>query len=480
MGLTPVLCAGGREAIARLERNGGAEFGVVVLDLMMPDKDGMAVMDAMRARQTGIPVVVQTAKGAISTVVAAMRAGAFDFVVKPVSPEKMKATLESALKMRGADPKAGVSAAGFDDAAASPMLRDIFAKAMKAARSTIPLLIEGETGVGKEWLARAIRASGPRRNAPFVAVNCGALPSELVESILFGHERGAFTDASGRHEGKFLEADGGTLFLDEVGELPPAAQVKLLRVLQDGEIDPVGSRAPVKTDVRIISATNRDLKALVAGGRFRDDLYYRLNAFELEIPPLRRRQEEIGGLARLFLARYAKLEQPGQTREITPAAMRLLQSYDWPGNIRQLENAIHRAVVLGDGRALDVGDFPQISALMGAGEGDGRLAGPGAASGGEDVRSSERNPAPEPATAAGGAGARGPAGPGAVNGDAPAVSIQSEDGQVRRLEDIEADLIRFALVHYGGRMSEIARRLGIGRSTLYRKIREYKIDVAES
>ena len=244
----------------------------------------------------------------------------------------------------------------------SPAMQPVLA-AEKAAASAIPVLIEGESGVGKELIARAIHGSGDRRAKPFVAVNCGAMPENLVESILFGHEKGAFTGATEKHTGKFVEADGGTLFLDEVGELPPAAQVKLLRALQEGEVEPVGGRKTVKVDVRIISATNRDLIADVKAGRFREDLFYRLHVFPISVPPLRQRREDIPELARHFLARFAA-EEGKRVRGISAEALALLAAYRWPGNVRQLENAIFRAVVLADGEQIGIDEFPQIAAQV--------------------------------------------------------------------------------------------------------------------
>ena len=235
--------------------------------------------------------------------------------------------------------------------------------AEKAAASTIPVLVSGKSGVGKELIARAIHGSGERRAKPFIAVNCGAMPENLVESILFGHEKGSFTGATERHVGKFVEASGGTLFLDEVGELPAAAQVKLLRAIQEGEVEPVGARKTVKVDVRIVSATNRDLIADVKAGRFREDLFYRLHVFPITVPPLRERPADIPALARHFLARFAA-EEGKRIRLIAPEALRVLAAFSWPGNIRQLENALFRAVVLAEGDTIGLAEFPQISAQV--------------------------------------------------------------------------------------------------------------------
>ena len=248
----------------------------------------------------------------------------------------------------------------------SPSMQAVLRNAEKAATSTIPVLIEGESGVGKELIARAIHGSGERRAKPFIAVNCGAIPDNLVESLLFGHEKGAFTGATERHIGKFVEASGGTLFLDEVGELPPAAQVKLLRAIQEGEVEPVGARKSVKVDVRLISATNRNLMADVTDGRFRDDLFYRLHVFPISVPPLR---ERAAGHSRSCAAFPRPLRRRrGQAHPPRSAPMRLAccAAYRWPGNVRQLENAVFRAVVLAEGDSIGAGEFPQIAAQRSA------------------------------------------------------------------------------------------------------------------
>jgi DNA-binding NtrC family response regulator len=288
------------------------------------------------------------------------------------------------------------------------------------------------------------------------------MPENLVESILFGHEKGSFTGATERHTGKFVEASGGTLFLDEVGELPPAAQVKLLRAIQEGEVEPVGARRPVKVDVRIISATNRDLIADVKAGRFREDLFYRLHVFPITVPPLRERAADIPALARHFLARFAA-EEGKRVRVIAPEAVRLLAAYAWPGNIRQLENALFRAVVLADGDTLSTAEFPQIASQMAVPE-TASAAGQGIEMAGHDAEDCEGvsiEAAPlQPQQHV------------AVLGPPSADSLPVLDaaGDVRPLDEIEADLIRFAIAHYRGQMSEVARRLRIGRSTLYRKL----------
>src|SRR6201989_1085074 len=305
----------GDAAIALLTAPDAAAVDAVVLDLVMPGLDGMGVLDKIREAGLNIPVIVQTAHGGIDNVVSAMRAGAHDFVVKPVGMERLQVSLRNALNtsaLKGELQRIRHSREGrltFSDIITrSDAMAAVLRIAQKAAASQIPVLIEGECGVGQELFARAIHGSGERKSKPFVAVNCGAIPDNLVESILFGHEKGAFTGATERHTGKFVEAHGGTLFLDEVSELPLAAQVKLLRALQEGAVEAVGGRRPVKVDVRIISPTNRKLLDRVKGGHFREDLFYPLHVLPLTIPPLRQRREDIPHLLRHFLARFCAEE----------------------------------------------------------------------------------------------------------------------------------------------------------------------------
>ncbi|MDC7787928.1 sigma-54 dependent transcriptional regulator [Rhodoplanes sp. TEM] len=457
-GFEAVTADGGDAAVALLADPQAPAVDAVVLDLVMPDLDGLGVLARLREAGHAVPVIVQTAHGGIDNVVSAMRAGAVDFVVKPVGPERLLVSLRNALAARalaGELSRLKRSRAGTltvdDIVTRSPAMRAVLRAAEKAAASTIPVLVGGESGVGKELLARAIHGSGERRARPFVAVNCGALPDTLVESILFGHEKGAFTGASEKHLGKFVEASGGTLFLDEVGELPAAAQVKLLRALQEGEVEPVGGRRPVKVDVRLISATNRDLIADVAAGRFREDLFYRLHVFPITVPPLRTRREDIPDLVRHFLVRFAA-EEGRRVRRVSAEAIALLARHPWPGNVRQLENAVFRAVVLAEGDELGPGEFPQIAATAGPA--------PAAPEGGLATVLPQSAPV---ATA-----------PVSLDDTAPPeaglIPLLGRDGEVRPLDEIEAEAIRFAIAHYGGQMSEVARKLKIGRSTLYRKL----------
>ncbi|WP_029353088.1 sigma-54 dependent transcriptional regulator [Bosea sp. 117] len=472
-GHEPVVAEGGDEAIRRITAAGEAPIDCVVLDLVMPDLDGLGVLGKLRSLGIDVPVIVQTAHGGIDTAVTAVRAGAFDFVVKPVGAERLQVSLANALAaqvLKGEVRRMRRSASGMLDVAdissRSTRMQAALRLAAKAAGSSIPVLIEGESGVGKEIVARAIHGSGERRSKPFVTVNCGAIPANLAESILFGHERGAFTGAEARHAGRFFEADGGTLFLDEIGELPMDAQVKLLRVLQEGEVDPVGARRPVKVDVRIISATNRDLVALTRAGGFREDLFYRLHVFPITLPPLRERSEDIPDLVRRFVARFAA-EEGKPIRTVSAAAMRLLCSHRWPGNVRQLENVVFRAVVLAEGDRIDVEELPQLAAAAA----NAPEQGPGVEIPDFDLSIAIR-PGGVPRLVQ-------------VTADAPATSFTpvagalamlAASGHVRSLEDIEAEVIRFAIDHYKGRMTEVARRLGIGRSTLYRKLAELGLD----
>ncbi|MDG1824663.1 MAG: sigma-54 dependent transcriptional regulator [Henriciella sp.] len=438
-----------------------ASVDVVLLDLTMPGLSGMDTLEMLSERRPELPVVMLTATSGIDTIVSAMRARAVDFIVKPANPERVVVSIRNALKLSsltGEVKRLTRKAEGgmsFDDMIASaPVMKQVMRLGQRAAASDIPVLILGESGVGKEVIARCIQGASDRSGKPFISVNCGAIPENLVESILFGHEKGAFTGAVARSAGKFVEADGGTLFLDEVGELPLEMQVKLLRALQEGEVDPVGARRPVKVDVRIISATNRDLASRVKEGAFREDLYYRLNVYPVEMPNLRERVEDIPALVDHFIGRF----NASEGTRITSASddtLRILCAFDWPGNVRQLENAVFRAVVLCDGDVLQPHDFPQISGVM-----------PEIASLPEvPARVQPANDALPPIVAA----------PVAMTNEASPVPVM-EDGEVRSLSAVERDLIAHAIDFYAGHMSEVSRRLGIGRSTLYRKVREYGLE----
>ena len=329
-GFNAKVAENGADGLALL-RSEGAD--VVLLDLVMPGLDGLGVLGEMRKSGLDTPVIVQTSNGSIDAVVNAMRAGAVDFVVKPAGAERLQVSIKNALRVdhleeevRRMRRRASGSLSFKDLTSKSPDMERLIRLAERSAKSNIPVLIEGESGVGKEVLARAIQGSGERRGKAFITVNCGAIPENLVESTLFGHEKGAFTGATEKHAGKFVEASGGTLFLDEIGELPLDAQVKLLRALQEGEVDPVGGKRAVRVDIRLISATNRSLLDLVKLGKFREDLYYRLNVFPMTLPPLRARREDIPDLVRSFCARFSA-EEGKRIRAIASEAMALLTRY---------------------------------------------------------------------------------------------------------------------------------------------------------
>ena len=476
LGFETKTCGSGDHALQVLESEDHGGISLVLLDLVMPGIDGMGVMERVASKAGMPPIIVQTAHGSIDTAISAMRAGAVDFVVKPASPERLDVSIKSALKLEALageinriKKKVEGTLTFSDLVMRGDAMKRVISLGKRAASSNanIAVLVEGESGVGKELIARAIQGESARAGKPFVTVNCGAIPENLVESILFGHEKGAFTGAVDRRIGKFQEADGGTLFLDEVGELPLDAQVKLLRALQEGEIDPVGGKKPVKVDFRLIAATNRDMIQLVKDGKFREDLYYRLNVFPIWVPPLRERPEDIPDLARHFAARFAA-EEGKRVLSISESAMRLIQTYSWPGNVRQLENAMFRAIVLADSTELTVAEFPQIAAHVEGFEAEIPAApsvlqklpaytGP-ALLGAEDTI-----PQTIAVKSSGGNGSLG----------IPAIS---EDGEIRSLEAIEADMIRLALGRYRGHMTEVAKRLKIGRSTLYRKMQDYGLE----
>ncbi|HWL48016.1 MAG TPA: sigma-54 dependent transcriptional regulator, partial [Sphingomonadaceae bacterium] len=398
-------------ALTLLASKDAGQVEAILLDIWSA-ADTDARLTALNARCPRLPVVVLTAQDSVALAVAAMRAGATDFLVKPIAPDRLLAALDA---VAGAHPVAGElrpltekirhPLAFADIVGDAPDFRAALGVAAKAARTHVPVLIEGESGVGKEVVAQAIHAASPRATRPLVVVHCGAIPENLVESELFGHEKGAFTGAFARHAGRFEEADGGTLFLDEIGEMPFETQVKLLRVLQTGEIRPIGARATRFVDVRVIAATNRTLAHEVEAGRFREDLYYRLNVVQVTLPPLRARPADIAPLARHLLARIG--DQPGMTPiAIARDTLDLLAGYAWPGNVRQLHNALFRAAVLCGGDTLLPCDFPQI-AKASASPGAGVATVPGAP-----------------------------------------VTLFEANGHLRPLEAIEADVIRLAIGHY--------------------------------
>jgi DNA-binding NtrC family response regulator len=443
-GFEAIAVENGLKGIEALSSQSGSTIGLAILDLMMPGMDGLEFLERLQAIRGDLPVIVQTSQGSIETVIKAMRAGADDFVVKPVSPERLRVSMQNLLKVNALTEevkrlnKKVTGALSFSDlVASSPAMANVIRLGRRGAQSNIPILIEGESGVGKEM---------------------------LVESILFGHEKGSFTGANNKHFGKFQEADGGTLFLDEVADLPLDMQVKLLRAIQEGEIDPVGSRKPVKVNIRLLSATNRNMIEMVKAGKFREDLYYRLNVYPIMVPPLRDRKDDIPALVNHFITKLAA-EEGRKVHGISRHALEMLQAYAWPGNVRQIENTVFRAIVLCETDILDIQDFPQIAALV-------------------DGFEVKIPPAPIPAPHT----LRRPDGNNQVpartstsqvsDGNAIGVSIVTNGGHIRTLEEVEADMIKLAMHRYRGQMSEVARKLGIGRSTLYRKMRDLGLEEA--
>jgi len=427
------LAASGAEALDVLRRE---QVPVVVTDLMMPGMGGEALLRAVKALSPETEVVLMTAYGTVETAVAAMKEGAYDFITKPLKRHAVVKSVRQALEKASLVAEnralraqlaelAPASAGGLVGAA--PAFRAVLDTLRQAAPTSATVLIGGESGTGKELAARLVHDLSPRAARPFVPINCAAIPEGLLESELFGHEKGAFTGAVSRREGRFERADGGTLFLDEVGEMPPAVQVKLLRFLQDGVLERVGGGEPVRLDVRVVAATNKDLAAEARAGRFREDLFYRLDVVAVRLPPLRERGEDVPLLAMTFLRRLADANGK-RLSGFTPAALAALERYGWPGNVRELLHAIERAVILTRGEVIDVGDLPEAIRLA---------AGP---------------PAGAP-----GAVATGPGG---------AISIPLGTP----MEEIERLVIRRTLEQTRGDKTLAAQILGIAARTIYRKL----------
>ncbi len=363
-GLETLTASNGTEALDMLRR---PEVSVMVTDLMMPGMDGQELLKASRTIRPDVEVVLMTAYGTVETAVAAMKDGAYDFITKPLKRHSLVKSVQKALERHELAAENRVlkaklaemgSSGGRSMVGQSPAFRAMMDTIRQAAPSTATVLLLGESGTGKELAARALHEQSNRAKGPFVAINCGALPESILEAELFGVERGAFTGAVARREGRFERASGGTLFLDEVGEMPLSAQVKLLRVLQEGELERLGGTQTVKVDVRIVAATNKDLQREVAENRFREDLYYRLNVVEVRIPALASRREDIPLLADAFLRRFAA-KNGKVLRGFSPDAVSLMENYAWPGNVRELEHAVERAVVLAKDEVLEVADLPE-------------------------------------------------------------------------------------------------------------------------
>jgi two-component system, NtrC family, response regulator AtoC len=419
-------------------------FDVIVTDLRMPGKSGLKIIDKALALPGRPAVLLMTAYGNIETAVEAMKRGAVDFLTKPVNIERLEVLIQRALKTKTLEVEVKQLHERLDEKfsftgiiGASPKLQDVIDRVKLVAPSRATILIEGESGTGKELIAQAIHQSSPRSRAPFIAVHCAALSESLLESELFGHERGAFTGANERRIGRFESADGGTLFLDEIGEISPSTQVKLLRFLETKSIERVGGSKPLDLDVRLVAATNRNLEQAVRAGKFREDLFFRLNVVRITMPPLRERAEDIP----LLLAHYIKVfsdENGVPPLTVEPGALRTLQAYPWPGNVRELRNFCENAVVLRRGGALSEYDLE------------------------EKYRGT---PAPAPAGGTGGAN-----GPGA--GAAPGGSFSVEENEKR--------LLREALIKVRGNRTKAAELMGISRRTLHRKLAQWpELDVTD-
>jgi two-component system response regulator HydG len=419
----------GADAIAMARQT---PYDLILMDIRMAGVGGIDALKEIRTINPAIPILIMTAYSSVETAVEALKSGAYDYLIKPLDPDELLLAIEKALDHRSLQEenillreRLGARLDLGRLIGRSPGMRQLFETLGLVAPTDVTVLLTGDSGTGKELVASAIHLNSPRSPRPFVKVNCAAITETLLESELFGHERGAFTGAVARREGKFQQADGGTIFLDEVGEMAPSMQAKLLRVLQDGEIQRVGSDEVLRVDVRVIAATNRDMAQDVRAGRFREDLYYRLNVVNIHIPPLRERKEDIPLLARHFLDIYARKNRR-IVKGFTPRAMDLMSRYGWPGNVRELENAVERGVILMRGDYFTHEDLPL--ALR------------------ELLPQEERvSPFPFPA----------------------GMSIR----------EMEKELVLRTLEATGGNKSEAARRLGITRRTLHLKLKEYALEV---
>ncbi len=426
----------GKEALFTLSK---PEFvaNLVVLDVNMPEMGGIETLESIKQLYPNLPVIMLSGSEESDDIIKAMKLGAVDFLKKPADPHELIITVRNALKLSALSKEVirlsrqQEGEMRFEDLIGydGGMVQTV-SLGRKAAATDIPVLITGETGVGKEIFAKAIHGESPRAGKPFVAVNCGAIPEKLVESTLFGHEKGAFTGATDKALGKFREAEGGTILLDEVGELPIEAQVKLLRVLQQKEVEPVGGKKPVPVDVRIISATNRLLEEEVRSGNFREDLFFRLHVLPVHIPPLRARLQDIEKLAAHFIDRFTTQHQLS-TLGLAADAVDLLSKHHWSGNVRELENLLHRACVVSDEERLSAQTLlPMIQ------------------------QGFSLNKADETAPTIGG------------------IRLMDKSGNLKTMEEVEAETLHYALVHYGDNIPKAAKALGLAKSTFYRKLKQ--------
>ena len=416
------------DGAAAVEQVKARAFDAVLTDVRMARLDGIAALREIREWNPSIPVLIMTAWSSVQNAVDALRLGAYDYLTKPLELDELKLALERALDhtrlaRESQEPGRAQSEASSLLLGRSEAMRELVEMVETVAPTEATVLVSGESGTGKELVARAIQAASTRRDKPFVTINCAALAENQLESELFGHEKGAFTGADRRREGRFVQAHGGTLFLDEIGEMPLSLQAKLLRVLQQGEVQRVGCDETIKVDVRVIAATNRVLADEVAAGRFREDLFYRLNVIGLEVPPLRARREDIPLLASTFLERHAAANRK-TIKGFTPQAMDAMLRYGWPGNVRELENAVERAVILSGGEYVAERALPLAV---------------------------QNAPVPD------------------ADGEELALGSMS-------LEDVERKAIEATLRETEDNKSEAARRLGITRATLHSKLKKYGLD----
>jgi two-component system response regulator HydG len=413
-----------------LEAVGAKDFDCVVTDLSMPEMGGLELCERVLGTRPNVPVVVITGQGSLETAIGAMRVGAYDFITKPVDPKILVVAVSRAVQHKGLadEVKRLKEAAPMDTSSvenvvgSSAAMRKVFALVSRVGDSEAGVLIHGETGTGKELIARAIHDRGRRKQGPFVAINCAAVPASLIESELFGHERGAFTDAKIQRTGLFVQANGGTLFLDEIGELPLEVQPKLLRALQERRVRPVGSNREIPFDARLIAATNRVLEDEVYEKRFREDLFYRINVVKIDVPPLRERGGDVLHLARHFLEIYGERHGKG-AMDLSPATAEKLIGYAWPGNVRELENCVDGAVALARGSRIELDDLP------------------------EKVRSFR----PE-----------------------KFVVSANQPEEIVTIDELERRYILRVLSLVGGNKSRAAQVLGFDRRTLYRKLERYQ------
>ena len=452
------LAENGREALEKFQ---GRRFDLVICDLNLPGLDGLGVLKAVKQREPGLPVLLMTAHGTVEAAVEAMREGAHDFILKPFPAGIIEEAVNRALAGAATPPPRAREREARPENTRPLLTRNqrmtrLLELARTVASSPATVLLQGESGTGKELLARFIHQNSPRSDGPFVALNCASLPESLLESELFGHEKGAFTGAVARKQGKFELADGGTILLDEISEMDLALQAKLLRVLQEGEIDRVGGKEPQKIDVRVIATTNRNLKTWVESGRFRADLYYRLNVIPFFLPPLKERLDDLPLLADHFRRKYARQNNKNVT-SLSVSALNRLAAYDWPGNIRELENTVARGVLLAAGPEVEPGDlFMDEAGFLDALERawPGELQRPGGA---------------PPAAAREGAALE------AQDVPPPPAAAQAAEG-LMTIEEMERRLIGQALSETEGNRTHAARILGISVRTLRNKLAEYRVE----